>query len=240
MSKQAYEEMISALDEREIGIVYHKYTWRTIGSWEIVVDTTPRRKIVWGGHLGQLKILNTIDGDSVAYWNYRVHWEGPEGYSPRTGAVLDALLSERNPRREVFEEAQRKKKEKFEKDLAEDLVEVPGFGGTPEAPAHRVYLLGGHLQDFNFAERQLAKRGELVAAMRRYEKRRFRFVVVVWTLAAIWFEALDFSPSFQTFFVVFFLIMGLFTWLGARQTRIGLSRLAEDRELEQVPTPKLA
>jgi hypothetical protein len=105
MPSKAYGEMIAALHEAGIGIVHESYSWRTFGSWVIVVNTTPRRKIVWNGRHAQLKILHTIDGDPDAFWHYRLHWEGPEGYSPRTEAVIDALLRDDSPQKNAYDEA---------------------------------------------------------------------------------------------------------------------------------------
>lgn len=230
MTKQAYEEMITALDRRDIGIVHHKYTWRSFGSWEIVVDTTPRRKISWSGHQAKLKIENTIDGDSVAYWNYRLHWEGPEGYPPRTEAVLEGLVADHNPRKEVFLESQRNQKAAFQRKFNEQLEEVPGFGGDTENPALRAYLLGGHINQMSFDERQSVKVGDLIGAVRTYEMRQLRYVVVSGLVAFLWVGLFELNMFLGTLLLIYYFICSLSRWRAARSTRIGLIRLATDAQ----------
>ena len=107
---------------------------------------------------------------------------------------------------------------------------MPGFGGDTENPALRAYLLGGHINQMSFDERQSVKVGDLIGAVRTYEMRQLRYVVVSGLVAFLWVGLFELNMFLGTLLLIYYFICSLSRWRAARSTRIGLIRLATDAQ----------
>lgn len=252
MSKAHYKEMLGALEDEGLFVISATYSWRTFGSWSIVVDVEPERAIIWDGRKGQISIRHTPSGDWTAFSEYGLHWEGPDGYTPRVQAVIDVLLRKDSPakRAHMVRVAEAKVQalkdaEKAEK-LAIDVArrarqqeraysKVQDVGPVDpdlsESERLAVDLLSKHMLSFNYDEHQLLKEKDFFGLAKKYERRNSKYLL--WVSASAITFAVVFSTwgRMMTLFFTTPLFGCLLQFIEARKTRIAVQDCLAPREL---------